>query len=242
MHLTLIDAEKDFLGYIWGQILWVVNGSVKILGKCAEVQGLHITLYSPCQAPCWAVCESGAIFLGWHQNVGQFLSHTMAGQGIGGWYEDNDLYEDEKAPQIGWKGSWNRQIGVSPLKQLLLWVLLHFVVLTLTQTSSWKVLGNLTTWLLFFFVTYILSAWQSFSFPPGIICVIGQVGARVVFSRPGTTEALQGLISFPHISNLLQVNYPTHYHPILTHILIAFHTIFVHILHNQVRGGDLLLS
>ena len=191
----------------WGQILWVVNGSVKILGKCAEVQGFHITLYSPCQAPCWAVCESGAIFWGWHQNVGQFLSHTMAGQGIGGWYEDNDLYEDEKAPQIGWKGRWNRQIGVSPLKQLLLWVLLHFIVLTLTQTSSWKVLGNLATWLLFLFVTYILSAWQSFSFPPGIICVIGQVGARVVFSRPGTTEALQGLISFPHISNLLQVNY-----------------------------------
>ena len=188
----------------WGQILWVVNGSVKILGKCAHVLGFHLVwpLSSPMLSRVW-----GAIFRGWHQNVGQFLSHTMAGQGIGGWYEDNDLYEDEKAPQIGWKGRWNRQIGVSPLKQLLLWVLLHFIVLTLTQTSSWKVLGNLTAWLLFFFVTYILSAWQSFSFPPGIICVIGQVGARVVFSRPGTTEALQGLISFPHISNLLQVNY-----------------------------------
>ena len=34
----------------------------KFLESVLMSWGFHITLYSPCQAPCWAVCESGAIF------------------------------------------------------------------------------------------------------------------------------------------------------------------------------------
>ena len=45
---------------------------------------------------------------------------------------------------------------------------------------------------------------------------------------------LWGLISFPTYQTYSRLT--THYHPILGHILIAFHAVIVHVLHNQVRG------
>ena len=102
------------------------------------------------------------------------------------------------------------------------------------------------SWLFFFLVHHMnlvafFPVCQTFSFhllaTMLVICVIGQVGAIGVFSRPGRDHLhllCGGSLASPTYQTYSRLT--THYHPILVHILIAFHNVIVHILHNQVRG------